>query len=111
MGCFNISRGDTDRFYWGDGKNFFDSEPYFIDGGDVYIGSQLVDLLTLRLEGHVSFAQAYKQPLLTIEKLYHQNKVSTTGFFRERENTKGKIQFLEQFLDETNKSGHMPRER
>ena len=111
-GCFNISRGDTDRFYWRDGKNFFDSEPYFIDNfGEIYIGSQLIDPLTLKPKGHVSFAQAYKQPLLTIEGLYQQNKVSaTTGFFRVKENSEGKIQFLERFLDETDKSGYRPRD-
>ena len=111
-GCFNISRGDTDRFYWGNGKNFFDSEPYFIDGhGEVYIGSQLIDQLTFKLKGHTSFAQAYNQPLFTIEGLYKQKEVNTTiGFFRERENIEGKIRFLEQFLDKTDKSGYMPRD-
>jgi len=110
-GCFNIASGDIERFYWGDGNNVFNSEPYFIKEEKVFIGGMLVDRATSKYSKHTSFANLYQKPLLTIEGLYKQNKTKiNVGIINKKENVSGKIEFLERFLDKADKSGYKPKD-
>lgn len=120
IGEFNISRTDTDRFYWGRGNV---SDAYFVnENGEVFLGHQLIKTkplleiwadwsITLEPAGHHSFAEMYSQSMFNLKGLYKKHKIKQTkGFFSPKENIDGKINFLENFLDLADESGFRPKE-
>lgn len=110
-GCFNISEGDTKRFYWGDGEGFFNSDPYFVENGRVLIAHQMVDSVTYQPKGSMSRFSMFDKPIFNLSGLYKNHDIKQeVGFFNSRENIEGKIEFLESFLDRRDKSGFKPKD-
>ena len=76
-------------------KKFFHSIPYFVQGGRVFIGHQIVEPDTF----------------LTVQGLYKKNGIKDViGFLKPRENIEGKVEFLEGYLDRTDKSGYQSKD-
>ncbi len=110
FGDFRITQGSTGRFYWGDRKNFIDSEPYFFYDNSVLLGVELFNPLTLEKVGKISFVENYVSSMYNISALYKRNGIGEhKGLFR-RENVKGKSRFLEHFLSKEDKSGYLPKD-
>ncbi len=102
-GEFNISKWEN-RFYWGNKENFFNSEPYFVKSGDVFIGYQRIDLVRYNLRDSISRFNIFKKPIFNIEGLYKNYGVKEKiGFLNSKENLNGKLNFLEDFLNLENK--------
>lgn len=106
---FDNNSCDLQRFYCGDGKNFFISQPYFFDEDKIFVGYKQKSKLTLKLKPHISTFKLYQRPVFTIDGLYKENGVKeSVGFFKKRDNKIGKINFLEQYLTLKDKSGFKP---
>lgn len=111
-GCFNISEGDTKRFYWGDGNGFFNSDAYFVDNtGKVFIAHQMVDSVSYAPKGSISKFSIFDKPIFNLNGLYKNNGIKNeVGWFDQKENIKGKVDFLEDFLYREDKSGFKPKD-
>jgi len=105
-GVISISRSDEERFFWEDGSDFFNSEPFFKEGNQFFLGSQIVDATSYKTTGCRSFAQHYKSPVFTLKGLYLNNKLKIIAkTLSTWDRTQTKINFLEDMLDDADKSG------